>query len=144
MRMTSVCGVGGMPTPAGMSLLRMGQQPTAAGVKRPASMDTTSPRQRPRLTEEPDRQPSSQSEVCSSIKPAADSGAAQPSVDIAGPQKAAAHRDHLAAAAVDCSVATDAEEGPYGNKQKTTSKFRGVCWNKKNKKWQAAINTKGR
>lgn len=28
--------------------------------------------------------------------------------------------------------------------KKLTSRFRGVCWNKKNKRWQAAINSSGR
>ena len=28
--------------------------------------------------------------------------------------------------------------------KKLTSRFRGVCWNKKNKRWQAAINHAGK
>ncbi|KAG1667233.1 hypothetical protein FOA52_009798 [Chlamydomonas sp. UWO 241] len=46
----------------------------------------------------------------------------------------------------------DGEEGDgFGTKgfsastnKKLTSKFRGVCWNKKNKRWQAAINSSGK
>lgn len=30
------------------------------------------------------------------------------------------------------------------NNKKLTSRYRGVCWNKKNKRWQAAINSSGR
>jgi hypothetical protein len=30
------------------------------------------------------------------------------------------------------------------DKDKLTSRFRGVCWNKKNRRWQAAINSAGR
>eukprot|EP00798_Chlamydomonas_sp_ICE-L_P019980 gene19980-26691_t len=32
----------------------------------------------------------------------------------------------------------------FSTKKVLTSKFRGVCWNKKNKRWQAAINSNGR
>lgn len=28
--------------------------------------------------------------------------------------------------------------------KKLSSRYRGVCWNKKNKRWQAAINSSGR
>ncbi|PNH06532.1 AP2-like ethylene-responsive transcription factor SNZ [Tetrabaena socialis] len=31
-----------------------------------------------------------------------------------------------------------------GEQRALSSKFRGVCWNRKNKRWQAAINTGGK
>ena len=30
------------------------------------------------------------------------------------------------------------------SRKQLTSRFRGVCWNKKNKRWQAAINSSGK
>lgn len=35
-------------------------------------------------------------------------------------------------------------EGDGGQDKALTSRFRGVCWNKKNKRWQAAINSSGK
>ncbi|GIL90648.1 hypothetical protein Vretimale_15729 [Volvox reticuliferus] len=51
------------------------------------------------------------------------------------------------AAAVDedYEVGADAEESrPSGSEKPLSSRYRGVCWNRKNRRWQAAINSGGK
>ncbi|GLC43147.1 hypothetical protein PLESTM_001435800 [Pleodorina starrii] len=45
----------------------------------------------------------------------------------------------------DYELGAEAEEGrPAGGEKPLSSRYRGVCWNRKNRRWQAAINSGGK
>jgi hypothetical protein len=51
-----------------------------------------------------------------------------------------------AQAAAAAAAAAPAVQGPAGDQQQArhTSSYRGVCWNKRSQRWQAAINSRSR
>lgn len=51
--------------------------------------------------------------------------------------------NEISAEGNDCSSCVSPRSDEHAEK-KLTSRFRGVCWNKKNKRWQAAINHAGK